>query len=206
MNFMIKAESCEVAQMTRACLDVFVQMIRFEPKTDGWLFPCYETIAEWARVSRRTVHRALNTLRDLGVIDWVRRFTYTKDEILGARSEQTSNLYRFTLTDELRALISKNHPPLPDDITTAQEELTEEFAIMIATLDQTELQKALPDDPARRFELITALLKREMYQAQSSLNLEQRQECHKDTASQSISYNISGDNNDIALDGQRHWP
>lgn len=58
---------------------------------DGRLDPTHETIADDAACSTRTVRRALDALRDLGLVVWVRRLVRE-----GWRAAQTSNGYRLT--------------------------------------------------------------------------------------------------------------
>ncbi|HWG80746.1 MAG TPA: hypothetical protein VN681_13270 [Stellaceae bacterium] len=60
---------------------------------DGQLDPAYETIATVANVGRASVKRALDQLRDLGVLAWTRRLTTDRH----GHTRQTSNAYRLLL-------------------------------------------------------------------------------------------------------------
>ncbi|WP_294356326.1 hypothetical protein [uncultured Sphingomonas sp.] len=63
----------------------------------GCIEPALDTIAKAADVSRTTVVRALNTLKRIKVLDWVRRTQRTgKDGLFGPQREQVSNSYAFT--------------------------------------------------------------------------------------------------------------
>jgi hypothetical protein len=87
-------------------------MLRREQGRKGWLTPDYEAIMSWTGLSRSTVHRSLGILKAIGLVDWIRRFIYSRDDTNGARSEQTSNLYRFALPQWLAKLIGLHVPIL----------------------------------------------------------------------------------------------
>jgi hypothetical protein len=61
---------------------------------DGKLIPSYETIADKARVSMRTVGRALRALKACGLVTWVNRITRE-----GWQVQQTTNSYALTLDE-----------------------------------------------------------------------------------------------------------
>ena len=61
---------------------------------DGRLDPSHATLAALATVSVATVQRALDRLRQLGLLFWQRRLV--RDEATGWRCEQTSNAYVLT--------------------------------------------------------------------------------------------------------------
>lgn len=70
--------------------------VRIDFRT-GCIEPALDTIAAAAGVSRTTVVRALNTLKRIKVLDWVRRTQRTgKDGLFGPQREQVSNSYAFT--------------------------------------------------------------------------------------------------------------
>ena len=60
---------------------------------DGQLDPSYETIAAAGNVGRASVKRALDQLRDLGLLAWTRRLVTDRH----GRTRQTSNAYRLLL-------------------------------------------------------------------------------------------------------------
>lgn len=63
----------------------------------GRLEPAIDTIARIARLSRTTVIRALARLREMKILDWVRRSQRTgNDGQFGPQREQVSNAYFFT--------------------------------------------------------------------------------------------------------------
>lgn len=123
--------------LTPSCLRVLTELINNEEYRKGWVIPAYETIAKWAHLSRSTIHRALHALADVGLIEWIRRFDYAFDQEHGARSTQTSNLYRFTLPDWLAKLI-KIDPPVPVDDAHRRTQSVEDHAAMMAGTAQAQ--------------------------------------------------------------------
>lgn len=71
---------------------------------DGRCDPTHSTLAALARSSERTVRRVLNTLRDLGILDWINTVLPTAQ---GRR--QTSNNYLWT--PDRKPLSEQPHTP-----------------------------------------------------------------------------------------------
>jgi hypothetical protein len=71
----------------------------------GRLEPSIDLIAEKARLSRRTVVRALARLRLHGFIDWLRRTVPLEGDGAGPQVEQTTNAYWFALKGRARGLV-----------------------------------------------------------------------------------------------------
>ena len=109
----------------------------------------------WTGLSRGTVYNALNTLRSIGLLDWTRRFIYSQSKEHGARSEQTSNLYRAHLPQWLAKLIGFHAPP-PDDALAREDAALEEHALMLASAGKVERRRLMPTDPEARAALIAA--------------------------------------------------
>ncbi len=158
-------EEAMLCRFTRRCRDTLRIMLDEEKHWKGWVMPCYETLAKKAQMSRATVHRALQDLAALGIVSWIRRFNYTKDEILGARSEQTSNLYRIQLPLWLRKVMGKVDAPLPDDFVEARQTSLESFADMLATLTAPERRRAMPAEASDRKALLAAAISADLRRA-----------------------------------------
>lgn len=167
----------DLVQFTQSCHRVLTAMLRREQGRKGWLTPDYETIMAWTGLSRSTVHRALNTLKALGLVDWIRRFVYSRDDAHGARSEQTSNLYRFALPKWLAKLIGL-HVPVPVDEEVRRELVLEDHARMLAGETKAERRRLMPEDPATRAALVNAGLRLDR---RLRADLDAR-ECQKNTA------------------------
>lgn len=148
----------DIVQFTQSCHRVLTAMLRREQGRKGWLTPDYETIMSWTGLSRSTVHRSLNVLKALGLVDWIRRFVYSRDNAQGARSEQTSNLYRFDLPKWLAKLIGL-HIPAPVDEVARREQALEDHARMLAGMSPSERRRLMPEDPATRAALVNAGLR-----------------------------------------------
>lgn len=81
----------------------------------GRLDPALDTIAAAARVSKTTVVRALARLKELKILDWIRRSESTgNDGLYGPQRRQVSNAYFFTqealparLAQRLRDLLAR---------------------------------------------------------------------------------------------------
>jgi DNA-binding transcriptional ArsR family regulator len=166
-----------VVQFTQSCERILEALLKEERGRKGWLTPDYETIMEWTGLSRSTVYRALNVLRDIGLIQWIRRFNYSHDSESGAQSEQTSNLYRLTLPTWLEKMLGL-HTPLPVDEELRRERALEDHAAMLAAAPLRERRKLLPDDPALRGQLASAGLRLDR---RSRAELRAR-ECQENTA------------------------
>ncbi|NKJ02660.1 helix-turn-helix domain-containing protein [Novosphingobium sp. SG707] len=158
---------------TPSCQQILIELLDNEKFRKGWCIPAYETIAAWTGLSRSTIYRSLRTLADIGMIEWIRRFIYAHDKEIGARSTQTSNLYRFRLPEWLEKLVGL-HTPLPADEEDRRAQAAEEHAAMIATLPPAERRRALPTDVVARAGLVAAGLRLDL-----RLGVErQARECH----------------------------
>lgn len=144
-----------LVQFTQSCQRVLTAMLRREQGRKGWLTPDYEAIMSWTGLSRSTVHRSLAVLKAIGLVDWIRRFIYSRDDANGARSEQTSNLYRFALPQWLAKRIGL-HVPLPVDEEARRETALEDHAAMLAGTSSAERRRLMPDDPKTRADLANA--------------------------------------------------
>ena len=136
-----------VVQFTQSCERILDRLLHEERGRKGWLTPDYETIMDWTGLSRSTVHRTLNLLKDIGLLEWIRRFNYSTDSETGARSEQTSNLYRLTLPVWLEKMLGL-HTPTPVDEEHRRERMLEDHAAMLAGVPLSERRRYMPDDPA----------------------------------------------------------
>lgn len=136
------------SRITSSAIRVYEALLRMEKLFRGRVFPSYEMIAEWAVVSRATAHRALEALEAIGLLARLRRYIYTKEATVGARSEQTSNAYRMELPRMLRDLIEKRHrpAPLPDDEAYRQHERLADHAMMLASLSRADYLRATTAD------------------------------------------------------------
>lgn len=147
----------------------------------GWVFPSYETMAEWLSLGRSTIIRQLKILARLGLTEWLRRFDYERSKEAGSRSTQTSNLYRFGVPKWLSKLL-KLDAPLPADETCRREQDLEDHAMMLADTPRPERRWLMPKDPAARSALIIAAHRRDQRVA-SEL---QSRECHRETEPQEL--------------------
>ncbi|NMN07560.1 MULTISPECIES: helix-turn-helix domain-containing protein [unclassified Novosphingobium] len=154
----LTAEEQKLIGFTTSCRDILLKLLDDEKFRKGWCVPAYETIMRWTGLSRSTVHRSLRALADLGFIEWVRRFIYTKDRDFGARSEQTSNLYRITLPAWLSKLLGLQ-APTPDDHAHRLDTAQEEYATMLAQLPPGQRARQMPSNLSERATLISAALR-----------------------------------------------
>lgn len=183
-----------VTRYTAAVHRVLLALLDQEEYRNGKLYPCYETIAKWARCSRSTAIRAINTLAALGVVEWLRRYVHTKDPQTGARSEQTSNVYRLTLPRWLRLALGMDAAPTPSDVDQHQQEQMESYAAMLASAPAPERRRVMPTDVAGRARLIIGAYAAD----QRAVTESKRRECHKDTEPHPNIYNSIG--------MRRNWP
>jgi DNA-binding transcriptional ArsR family regulator len=125
----------------------------------GRVYPSYEMIAEWAVVSRPTVHRALKSLEAAGLLARLRRYVQIEDETIGARSEQTSNAYRLELPAIVRDLIERRFrpAPMPDDEAQRQRDRLSDHATMLSGLSKADYIRATTTDAGLAKTLISLL-------------------------------------------------
>lgn len=147
-------EQC--TRITNSTIRVYEALLRMEKRFGGRVYPSYETIAEWATVSRATVHRALDALSEIGLLARLRRYVTTRDETIGARSEQTSNAYRLELPRTLRELIERRFrpAPIPDDEAQRQHERLADHATMLSGLSKADYIRATTTDTGLAKQLI----------------------------------------------------
>lgn len=148
-------DELRLSLFTKSCRDMMLGILDHLHHFKGWCFPAYETLMEWAGTGRRMVKYALDRLHAIGLVEWIRRFDYTYDKRDGARSEQTSNLYRAHLPEWLAQMLGLD-APVPDDEQQRREEALEEHAIMLASVGKVERRQIMPSEPAARAALIAA--------------------------------------------------
>lgn len=118
-----------IGQSAMAVLEALIH--DFLNYTTGRLDPSYERLAQAANLTRSTVAIALNKLRDLGIISWIRRCS-GRNTTDGWRLEQDTNSYAIELPENwvgykrpasMQHRIEPSeigaHPPLPDVQTMA---------------------------------------------------------------------------------------
>lgn len=160
----LTAEQSQLLNFTTSCHEIYLRMLDELSYRKGWCVPSYETVMGWTGLSRGTVYNALQALRSIGLLDWTRRFTYSQSKEQGARSEQTSNLYRAHLPQWLGKLIGLHVPP-PDDAVAHQEAALEDHALMLASTGKVERRHLMPADPEARAALIAAAARADRRQA-----------------------------------------
>jgi hypothetical protein len=100
----------------------------------GRLDPSYSAIAKAANVCRRTVATAIKRLRDLGIVDWVRRCAETRTDDGRFVLAQETNAYALLPSSGWQGYREPpeppgpapgtwgDHPPLPDVVAQAVQE------------------------------------------------------------------------------------
>jgi len=151
----LTAEEHKLTLLTRSCRDMLLRIADELRYRKGWCIPSYETLMRWTRLGRRTVKYSLDRLRELGLLEWIRRYDYTRDSQHGARSEQTSNLYRCHVPQWIGKMIGL-FSPVPDDEAQRRSDSLERHADMLASVGAIERRRLMPDDPAQRAALILA--------------------------------------------------
>jgi hypothetical protein len=140
-----------------AALEVLrVLLFEFLDYATGCLEPSYDAIAAKAGLCRRTVAAALCRLRDLGLLHWQRRSRPEQEDGGGFRLVQETNAYASLPPSQWKGYFEPppapppepgtwgDHPPLPDQISQAAEEIraqTGAHRMVLALLD------ADPGDP-----------------------------------------------------------
>lgn len=158
------AEQSRLMRFTTSCHQIYLRLLDELFYRKGWCFPTYETIMRWTGLSRGTVHNAIKALRAIGLLDWKRRYVYSQSKEHGARSEQTSNLYRAEMPKWLAQLIGID-APLPDDAVSHQQAALEDHALMLASAGKVERRRLMPTDPEARAALIAAATRADQRQA-----------------------------------------
>ena len=163
------------------CFRIMRYLLDTAEYRNGWCFPSYESVADAAIICRRTAARYLKMLREMGFLDWLRRFDYTKTDE-GARSKQASNLYRCQIPAPIAKLINWI-APLPDDETARREAALEDDATMLSQLSEAARSRFMPSDVGQRAALLLAA-------ARADLRIEREsQECNPLTEPQDNLYN-----------------
>jgi DNA-binding transcriptional MocR family regulator len=116
----------------------------------GQLDPSIDTLMRTLRRSRDAVVRALAALKAHGFLDWLRRYEPTGREGRGPQVRQASNAYRLSLPARALRLLGRllQAPPLPDDVSHAQEQRRAETAAHKADLPLEELPLFEVEDSA----------------------------------------------------------
>ena len=114
---------------------LYVLLFDFLDYASGRLDPSYEAIAAKAGVCRRAAVNAVRHLKELGLLHWQRRCREDKDEAGHFRLTQETNAYAVLPPSHWRGYYEPppapppepgtwgDHPPLPDAITAAADEL-----------------------------------------------------------------------------------
>lgn len=150
----------KLIRITPRSILIFRWLLKEAVSRKGFVTPDYDTIASEVAVSRSTVWRSINLLADLGIIEWIRRFDYERDKEKGARSTQTSNLYRFALPTWLAKLLGMDPPP-PADAVSRRDDALEDHAAMLASTSPAERRRLMPQDAASRTALSLAAHRRD---------------------------------------------
>src|SRR5271168_2405604 len=114
---------------------LYVLLFDFLDHATGRLEPSYDAIAAKAGVCRRAVADALRRLKALGLLHWQQRCREDKDDAGRFRLVQETNAYASLPPSQWRGYFEPppapppepgtwgEHPPLPDQITQAAEEI-----------------------------------------------------------------------------------
>ncbi|WP_084592316.1 helix-turn-helix domain-containing protein, partial [Novosphingobium sp. MBES04] len=151
----LTAEEEQLTLFTRSCRDMMLKILDDLHYRKGWCNPSYETLMRWTGLARRAVHYCINRLKGLGLLEWIRRYDYSSDSEFGARSEQTSNLYRCQLPDWLAKMVGL-FAPVPADEEQRRAEALEQNADMLASVGAVERRHMMPEDKGLRAALILA--------------------------------------------------
>ncbi|MCW2393581.1 helix-turn-helix domain-containing protein [Sphingobium sp. B11D3A] len=184
----LTTEEHRLTLFTRSCRDMLIRMLDELHYRKGWCNPSYETLMRWTGLGRRAVHYSIQRLRDLGVVEWIRRYIYTRDQETGARSEQTSNLYRAQLPAWIGKMIGL-FAPVPVDEDQRRSEALEQHAQMLAAAGAVERRRLMPTDIAQRAALILAAERSSERQRQETLT----RECNQCTPPHPILKSIKRD-------------
>lgn len=195
-------DELRLSAFSKSCRDMMLGILDDLHYRKGWCFPSYETLMEWAGTQRRMVKYALDRLHEIGMIEWIRRFNYTTDKQRGARSEQTSNLYRAHLPQWLAKMIGLA-APVPDDEQHRRDQALEDHASMLARVGKNERRRMMPADPGIRAKLVNAAVRVWRRDLDASVS----RECNDCTEPLPISYNkrekeLPWSGNTPALTGQ----
>ena len=107
----------------------------------GRLEPSVAFLMQKLRRSKSAIYHALHALKAHGFLDWLRRYEPTGREGRGPQLRQTSNAYRLALPAQALRCLGRllQAPPLPEDVSHAQELQASERAAHRASLPLDEL-------------------------------------------------------------------
>ena len=127
-----RRKDCHGGKIGHAALQVLHTLIfDFLNYATGQLDPSQATIARKANVCERTVRNALARLKDLGILNWVRRCAESRREDGRFVLEQETNAYAVLPSSQWRGYVPPpeapapmpgtwgDHPPLPSQIEQA---------------------------------------------------------------------------------------
>ena len=126
-------------------LELLGNLVRYKT---GRLEPSLEFLMQTLRRSKDAVVRALRVLRTHGFLDWLRRYVPTGREGRGPQVRQTSNAYRLSMPARAMRLLGRlaQRPPVPEDVSHAQETRQAEVDAYCAGLPLNELALLKVDD------------------------------------------------------------
>ena len=133
---------CRNGPLGHVALEVLELLGNLVSYRTGQLDPSIETLMAKLRRSKDAVVRGLKALREHGFLDQLRRYEPTGiTEGQGPRVRQATNAYRLSLPARARKLLGRlmHPPPLPDDLSHAQEARAAEREAYRASLPLDEL-------------------------------------------------------------------
>lgn len=133
-----------IVSLTSGAVRVFEEILTLARLNAGRVFPSYDFLAEATGLGRATVARAIPVLDAIGFIIRQRRFARVAGEGPGPRYEQTSNAYRPTLPQRVKAYLPRWMRPAPIPIDEQQREADRitDTAVMLAGLSCKDLAEA----------------------------------------------------------------
>lgn len=186
----------KLAGYTPSCQQILIELLDNEQYRKGWCIPSYEAIVGWTGLSRSTVYRSLRALANIGLIEWIRRFVYARDAEIGARSTQTSNLYRFRLPEWLAKLVGL-FTPLPADDEERRADATRDHARMLMGAPSSGRRRRVACDTMRQPTPISSGEQRDS----PDRGMGNTQECHGDLPPLHKDSFFKGDENGMGLVG-----
>lgn len=193
----LTSQQMQITGISHIARDLLLNVIDGIHRFKGNCVPSYEVLMKWAGCSHRTVHRTIIYLNALGLLDWSRRYNYTKDAKYGARSTQTSNLYRVSIPHWIAKLVGIS-APVPVDTQARREADQEQHWRMLQDTSYAERKSLIPDDKEHRAAYVFAGLRATM---KDSASLKSH-ECHNGTEPLSNHYKDTIRRKGIALDEQ----
>lgn len=138
-----------IVSLTSGAVRVFEEMLTLARLNAGRVFPSYDYLAEATGLGRATVARAIPVLDAIGFIIRQRRFARVAGEGPGPRYEQTSNAYRLTLPQRVKAYLPRwmRPAPLPVDEEQREADRIADTAVMLAGLSCKDFAEATVSGP-----------------------------------------------------------